>query len=91
MSKARDNRITEIIKADRKEMIEMASDIINKDPRLTVILANPAGDVVGMSRTEDMSKAVLDICRKAGGSGGGKPEFAQGRADPSKLMKTMQN
>jgi alanyl-tRNA synthetase len=89
VSKAKNNRISDIVKADRKELIAMAGDLINQNPKLTVVLANPAGDVVGMSKTEDMAKTIQVLCKKAGGSGGGKPGFAQGKADPSKLVKMM--
>ena len=85
VAKASNNRIFEIVKADRNELIDMAGNLLKKDPKLTVILANQTGDVVGMSRTEDMGKSVREICKHAGGSGGGKPEFAQGKADPAKL------
>jgi alanyl-tRNA synthetase len=87
VSKAKNNRVFEMVSAERKELIEMASDLINNDPKLTVMLANKSGDVVGMSKTEDMSKLVHGMCKKAGGSGGGKPGFAQGKADPAKLLK----
>lgn len=90
-AKAKNNLICEIVKADRRELIEMAAGLSSQDPRLTVILANRDGDVVGISKTEDMGKAVRDLCRKAGGSGGGKPGFAQGKADPAELVKIMTN
>ena len=89
LSKAENNRIFEIVTAQRAEMIEMANDLVGTDPRLTVILANQAGDVIGMSRTTDMAKTIGELCRQAGGSGGGRPEFAQGRAELSKLLKLM--
>jgi alanyl-tRNA synthetase len=85
IAKARDNRITEQVDADRKEMIEMAGDLLEKDPKLTVLLVNKTGDVVGMSRTENMGKIVSNFCKESGGSGGGKPDFAQGRVDLSRL------
>jgi len=90
LSKAKHNKIFEIVPAQRKELIEMANDLLDKDPKLTVILANQAGDVVGMSKTEDMGKKISELCRLAGGSGGGKPGFAQGRAALSKLLKIME-
>lgn len=89
ITRSENNRIAEQVDADRKEMIEMAGEILNQDPKMTVILANKSGDVVGMSKTEDMSKTVRQICQQAGGSGGGRPEFAQGKADPKKLSLIM--
>ncbi len=86
-SKAENNHVFEVVDAGRKEMIEVVNDLLEKDPMLTVILANQAGDIVGMSGTEDMAKKIAEICKNAGGSGGGKKEFAQGRADLSKLLK----
>jgi alanyl-tRNA synthetase len=87
IEKTENNRVFEVVDANRKEMIEMANDIIAKDPKITVILSNQAGDIIGMSKSEDMGKKIREICRMAGGSGGGKKEFAQGRAELSKLLK----
>ena len=61
-----------------------------RNSKLTVILANQAGDIIGMSRTEDMGRLISDISRKAGGSGGGRKEFAQGRVELSKLLKVIE-
>ena len=36
-----------------------------------------------------MGKAIKEICAAAGGSGGGRPEIAQGKAELSKLIKIM--
>ena len=71
-------------------MIEIANEILSKKPNLTVILANQSGEIVGMSKTRDMGKIISDICKKAGGSGGGKKELAQGKAELSKLLKVME-
>ncbi|RLI98299.1 MAG: alanine--tRNA ligase [Candidatus Aenigmatarchaeota archaeon] len=90
LSKARDNTIFEVLSLGRKELIETAGRLIDADPRLTVILANQAGDIVGMSKSRDMSREIKEICQKAGGSGGGRKEFAQGRVELSKLIKVME-
>ena len=87
--KARKERIFEVVSGDRRELIEIANELINTNPELTVILSNESGDVIGMSRTRDMGKLVREICEKAGGSGGGNKELAQGRAELSKLIKVM--
>jgi alanyl-tRNA synthetase len=89
-AKAKDNQIFEIVNAERKELIEVANDLMDSDPKLTVILANQSGDIIGMSRTRDMTKTIREISQRAGGSGGGKPEFAQGKVSISKLLKIIE-
>jgi len=88
-SRAVNNEIFEVVKEDRKSMIEMAGHLIDADPKLTVILANQAGDIIAMSRTRDMGSLLKGLCQKAGGSGGGREGFAQGRVELSKLVKVM--
>ena len=88
-AKAKDGRVFEVLETDRKGLIETATSVITSNPALTIILANRAGDIVVMSRKEDASKIMKEIASKAGGAGGGKPEFAQGRADFIKLMEAM--
>ncbi len=85
INKAKGNRIFEKIVLDRKELIATASEILNKKSDLTVILVNPEGDIIVMSNKEDCTKIIKEICQKHGGSGGGKPNFAQGKIDPKKL------
>ncbi len=80
-------RFTEILDLDRKTMIKIAEHIINEQPNATIILVNREGDVVGMSKKEDISKVVSDFCRTYGGSGGGKGYLAQGKIDFSKLKR----
>ncbi len=87
LAKARNNRLFEVVSADRKSMIEIANHLLSRNNKLTVILANQAGDIIGMSRAVDMGKLISDISRRAGGSGGGRKEFAQGKAELSKLLK----
>jgi alanyl-tRNA synthetase len=89
VKKAKDGKVFDIISGSRKELIEIASDIIKVNPSLTVILANQAGDIIGMSNKEDMSKVIPDLCKRAGGSGGGNQHLAQGRIELSKLIKIM--
>ena len=90
IEKARNNEILEIMDGDRKDLIHTASSILRINSELTVILVNQAGDVVGMSKTKDIGKIIRDICEEAGGSGGGKGELAQGRAELSKLLKIIE-
>ncbi len=85
IKKVKGNKIFEKVSLDRKEMIVTGSDILNKKPDLTVVLVNHEGDIVCMSNREDASKVLKDLCQKYGGSGGGKPNFAQGKINVSKL------
>jgi alanyl-tRNA synthetase len=87
--KAKKDKVFEVVSGDRKELIEIANELIIMNPELTVILSNEAGDIIGMSRTRDMSKLIREICEKSGGSGGGNKELAQGRVELSKLLKIM--
>jgi alanyl-tRNA synthetase len=89
LARARKNHLFEVVSADRKGMIEMANSLLARNSRLTIILANQAGDIIGMSRTEDMGRLISAISRKAGGSGGGRKDFAQGRVELSKLLKVI--
>ena len=87
ITKARAGRVLEVIPGDRKTLIEMANQALKISPKLTVILANQAGDMISMSRTGDASQALKEILDKTGGSGGGNKELAQGKTELSKLMK----
>jgi len=87
--KAKNNNIFEVVHAPRKELIEIAEHIIIEKPDMTVILVNESGDVIGMSRSRDISAIVKDICKGAGGSGGGNKELAQGKGDLSKILKIL--
>jgi alanyl-tRNA synthetase len=89
IAKSRNGMLFEVIEGHRKDLIKTASNLIKQDPKLTVILANPKGDVVGMSRTKDVCSLVGGACSKAGGAGGGKGELAQGRADIKRLKKVI--
>ena len=89
MKKAKDMKVFEVLHGTRKELIETAGKLLKKEPGLTVILANEAGDIIGMSNTDDMSEKIRTICEQAGGKGGGRPKLAQGRVELSKLLKIM--
>lgn len=87
IAKAKGNMLFEIVHMDRKGMIEIANAVIDMDKNLTVILANESGDIIGMSKKDDMGSMISNICKQAGGSGGGRKEFAQGKVELSKLLK----
>ncbi len=87
IKKAKGGRIFETVDMDREEMIKLADSVINKDPKITIILVNKQGIVIGMSRTRDVTKEIKRFCEKHGGSGGGKGHLAQGKLDFSKLSK----
>jgi alanyl-tRNA synthetase len=77
--KARGNMIVEVVGADRKELIKTASNLIAQNPKLTVVLVNNDGDVIGMSKNRDMCSFIRDVCEKCGGKGGGGKELGQGK------------
>ena len=89
ITKARNNRILEVFPGDRMALIGVAEQALKINPKLTIILANQAGDIIAMSRTQDASKSLKELLDRAGGSGGGSRELAQGRVELSKLMKLM--
>ena len=89
LQKAKAGRLFDIIHGSRADLIETATQLLVLNPELTVILANEAGDVVGMSKTRNMAAIVQNLCKRAGGSGGGRKDFAQGHAELSKLVKLM--
>ncbi len=89
IAKASNNRVFEIVQVERKDMINIGNEIVAKNPNLTVILCNTKGDIIGMSKREDMGQLVGKLCHLAGGFGGGRREFSQGRVDLSKIMKIM--
>ena len=87
IEKAREGEVFEIVDGERKDLIETATIILSLNPDLTVILANQAGDIIGMSRKKDMGPVIAHICRETGGSGGGRGGLAQGRVNLSKLLR----
>ena len=76
----------DIIKGERSDLIKTASEIIGKNPDVTVILSNQVGDLVVMSRRENAGDVLKEITKRAGGSGGGKGNLAQGRVEVSKFV-----
>jgi len=89
ISKSRKGRLMDIIKGERSDLIKTASEIVEKNPDVTVILSNQVGDLVVMSRRENAGDVLKEIVEKAGGSGGGKGDLAQGRVDVSKFVKLL--
>lgn len=83
------DRIREVVSGTREDLIQIAAEILKQRPTATVILANQVGDLVGMSQSEDMNKTIRDLCHQAGGSGGGRKDFAQGKVEISKLHKLL--
>jgi alanyl-tRNA synthetase len=91
LSKTESNQVFDVVSGDRKELIEIAKELLSINPELTVILSNESGEIIGMSNTRDMGKTIRDICQKSGGSGGGSHEIGQGRVELSKLLKVMKS
>jgi len=66
ISKAKDNRVFEMVSADRRELIEMAGGLMNRDPKLTVILANTDMIERGLHPDqEELSDDLADLRRAA--------------------------
>lgn len=89
LKKIKNGQIFEILSEERKELVQIASNIITLRPDITVILANQAGEIVGMSKTKDMGTIFKTLCQRAGGSGGGNKELAQGKVELSKILKIL--
>jgi alanyl-tRNA synthetase len=89
--KAKNNEIFEIVDMERKDMINLCDSILSRYPELTIILVNKNGDAIGMSEKRDIAKIVKTLCKKYGGSGGGKGRLAQGKLDIKKLKTTVKN
>jgi len=85
--KARGGKILETVNMDRKEMIKTCELLVSSHPKFTIILLNRNGEVVGMSRVEDITKEVKKFCKKYGGSGGGRGKLAQGKINFSEFKK----
>ncbi|UCC92086.1 MAG: alanine--tRNA ligase [Candidatus Aenigmatarchaeota archaeon] len=85
--RAKNNQIFEIFDTDREGLIKISELVVSNHPELTVILVNKNGDIVGMSKKRDVIKMVKSVCKKCGGSGGGKGKLAQGKLDVKKLRK----
>jgi len=87
LAKAKQGRLFEIIPGTRDELISTSKSLLETGMVHTVVLANESGDIIGMSRQEDMATLIQELCKKAGGAGGGRKDFAQGKAQLSALMK----
>ncbi|NIO21500.1 MAG: alanine--tRNA ligase [Candidatus Aenigmarchaeota archaeon] len=87
LKRVRNKEIFEIVDMSRKDMIKTADLLVSSHPKFTVILVNREGDVIGMSKTTDITKKVKKFCKKYGGSGGGKGYLAQGKIDFLKFKK----
>jgi len=83
------NRIFDVLAVENRELIRIGGEVLKIKPGSTVILANQAGEIVGMSNTEDMGKLISELSKKAGGAGGGRKDVAQGKVKLSKLLKIM--
>jgi alanyl-tRNA synthetase len=86
LAKEKDGTVFEAVPFGRKEMIATAEAVLAKKADVTVILVNKQGEVVVMSGTQDAGRIARELCKKAGGSGGGSERMGQGRADFEKLV-----
>ncbi|MFH1294951.1 MAG: alanine--tRNA ligase [Candidatus Aenigmatarchaeota archaeon] len=87
LNKTNKGRIFEIIPGSRQDLIDTGQALLETNQVHTVVLANETGDIIGLSREADMSVLISEICKKAGGAGGGRKEFAQGKVQLSNLLK----
>ncbi len=92
-SRIKNKQLFEVLGFDRKVLIAVADELLSIKPDATIILSNQVGDVIGMTgnNNKDMNRIVGDLCARANGSGGGKKNFAQGKAELSKLLKLAKN
>lgn len=84
-NKIKNNQLFEIIQGDRKKLINVADSLITKHPKITIILANQAGDIICRTETKNAVKILEEISKKAGGRSGGRNNFAQGRVEIAKF------
>jgi alanyl-tRNA synthetase len=89
LKNAKDGVLVQVVDGDRKGLIKTASELLSKDPRLTVVLANSTGDLVIMSRVRDAGQALEKVCAKCGGRGGGRGELAQGKISNLKTFRIL--
>ncbi|MBU0530704.1 MAG: alanine--tRNA ligase [Candidatus Aenigmatarchaeota archaeon] len=89
--KIKDKQIVEMIQGDRKELISTADSLIKGHPDITIVLANHIGDIICRTDTKDASQVLEIITKQAGGTGGGRKHFAQGKIEVSKLLKIIEN
>ena len=88
--KIKNKRLSCQLDLDRKSMIVTVSQLLKENPEATIILYNKQGDIIGMSNKDNnISKTIKSICQKAGGSGGGRDNLGQGKADPLKLKSLL--
>jgi alanyl-tRNA synthetase len=86
-----DGKLIEMVEGDRKFMIGLAEKISGKSPDTIIILANSDGDIVAKSGTADAKKEFENIIKNCHGSGGGRPDFAQGKVKPDLFRKLLNN
>ena len=91
LAKEKDGRIFDVVSGERKELLETANELLRLSPKATIILANPSGDIIVMTRKGNAGKTLKNICKKTNGRGGGSKELAQGKVDLSKLIKVMKD
>ncbi len=86
---AKDGLVRAVVEGGRKELIEICDKLVAAHPELTVIVANPQGEVVGMSKSRDVGALVRELCEKAGGRGGGSAAVAQGKGVAKRLRELL--
>ena len=80
---------------DFKDMTQVAKDAISKEKTVAIISSSMNGLKMIIARSKDLdvdcSKLLREVLAKFGGSGGGKPDFAQGGGpDASKAKEAVE-
>ncbi|MBN1896874.1 MAG: alanine--tRNA ligase [Candidatus Aenigmarchaeota archaeon] len=84
---ASDGLLVTVVEGDRKYMIKAASAMLEKNSKLTIVLANEENDIVIMSKVRDAGQVLEKVCAKCGGKGGGRGQMAQGKIDDIKAFR----
>ncbi|MEM3039020.1 MAG: alanine--tRNA ligase, partial [Thermoplasmata archaeon] len=76
------NIVRHLAHVDMKDLIRMAKEVISKEKQVAVLASPSHGLKMILARSADVdldcSKVLKDVLAQVGGTGGGKPDFAQG-------------
>ncbi|MDH4123247.1 MAG: alanine--tRNA ligase [Thermoplasmata archaeon] len=74
--------VKHLMHVELKDLISLAKEIISKEKSVAVLASGSHGLKMIIARSDDLqmdcSKMLKTVFMKVGGSGGGKPDFAQG-------------
>ncbi|NOX71876.1 MAG: alanine--tRNA ligase, partial [Candidatus Micrarchaeota archaeon] len=89
LERVKKGKLIEIIDGDRKYMITLAEKISQRNKNAMIILANENGDIIAKSSSSSVKEEFESILKECEGSGGGKPDFCQGKIRNVKRFKDM--